>query len=503
MTEIKEDKCLFVINQGANFKAVHAHISTLGGFYNGAGWFVEYKHQEPVSQICEISKVQCIDFPLSNESFDDLRRQHKASFYDEKSFKINSEIIGLRSVLNIPEGIEINEFFNEENIKKFETFREGKKIIELAHEKEVIQKRIKQLNEEEALSKLKFNRLPIISIQDRFKAHNAMLERNRGKKYLGLKVKTITEFNNDMLGVRGLILLAAAPNVGKTALTIQLALEVLSENPEACLVYISLEMSEDQIFTRMNLYHSELIYKTYVLGSTQIDSENHYENLFKPEESRKIKLAEDSIQNYGNRLQIIDQKTCPNFNSEMIIAHIQNLKKETGCTRAIVIVDYLQVFPIPESLRLSDIEGDKWRIGEIKKISDALNVDNDDPVIVISEARKPSSSSDAWGGGLSDVMGSARGTYTPDAVLLLSQLEEDALAKLFDKMKIDKFKSLSKDEKEEKPITNFLAKHGMAFCGLKLAKGRDGMTRFNATLVFHFRRNKFENINWSEIRVLK
>ncbi len=349
------------------------------------------------------------------------------------------------------------------------------------------------------------NYLPIISIADRQKNHEAMLAKNRGKKYLGLKVKTIKEFNHDMLGIRGLQLLAAAPNVGKTSLTIQLALEVLSENPEACLVYVSLEMNEDSIFTKMNLYHSELNYKTYVLGSTQIEYETHHENLFTSEELRKMELAKNSITKYGYRLQIIDQKTCPNINSDTIIAHIENVKKETGCTRAIVIVDYLQVWPVPENKRFSsDIEADKWRIGEIKKISDALNIDNHDPLIVISESRKPSSSGEVWGGELSDVMGSARGTYTPDAVLLLSQLEEKTLGNLFKNSGIKDFENKenpnSKEVVESKPITDFLARHGMVFCGLKLPKCRDGMTRFNTILVFHFRRNKFEPINWLEIR---
>ena len=129
------------------------------------------------------------------------------------------------------------------------------------------------------------------------------------------------------------------------------------------------------------------------------------------------------LEQIGDRLQIHDLKTLPNLSSETVINYINNLKSSTNCKRVIVIVDYLQVWPIPENKRFSsDLEADKWRIGEIKKIRDAINEFNEDPVIIISEARKPSQGDQVWGGSMADVMGSARGMYSPDVILLLSAL---------------------------------------------------------------------------------
>lgn len=150
----EEKKCLFIINSGVNFKAVHEHVKSIQGFYNGAGWYVEYKHKEAVSQICEHAGVRALDFPILSENFDSLRRQHKASYYHEKSIKLHFEILRLREILQIPQGAELNDILNEDQRTAFEGIPEGKRLLDLAHEYDVIQKRIKHAEEEENLSKL-------------------------------------------------------------------------------------------------------------------------------------------------------------------------------------------------------------------------------------------------------------------------------------------------------------------------------------------------------------
>ena len=109
-TETAEKKCLFIINQGAPFNAVHEHIKKLNGLYNGVGWYVESKHKEAVSQICENVSLRCIDdFPFLEDSFDILKRKLKGPYFIEKSFKKRLEIERLRDTLNIPQGRDINE----------------------------------------------------------------------------------------------------------------------------------------------------------------------------------------------------------------------------------------------------------------------------------------------------------------------------------------------------------------------------------------------------------
>lgn len=347
-------------------------------------------------------------------------------------------------------------------------------------------------------------KLPLIKLEDRLNQLDIMRETHNGKKYLGLRVKTIDEFNENLLGLRKLNLLAAAPNVGKTALTIQLALEVLLTEPDACLAYFSLEMSASEIFTRMNLYLAEMNFRNFIFGKQ--DKNNNGQVQYTEEDFKKINHSKETLKKIGDRLQIIDTTTCPFIDSKSIINYVDNLKNVTKCSRAIIVIDYLQVWPFSPNLRFpSDNEADKWRMGEMKKIRDAMN---EDPVIVISEARKPSGSNEVWGGDLSDVMGSARGTYTPDVVMLLSQLKPKALVKFWEKNRLPKDLEVDEDlecSEEEKPgliIKNFLAAHGIAICKLEVPKARDGMQKFSILLEFHFHKNTFKKVNWQGLSEL-
>jgi len=494
---------LIVLSQGKSFKPLQESFSQLDGFYNGIGYVFSTKVEAELRQLLSPLQARILKMPLGEgQSFDSLKLSFKSAFFRDKLMEKEFELLQLKTHLGLEE-------VSEESIEASDIpdYRK-KELLELLHECEKLKKSAVWAEGMEKALSAKGSTLPIISINDRIKSHNELLNLYRGKKYLGLRVKTIEEFNEKLKGLRKLILLAAAPNVGKTALTVQLAQEVLAIEEDACLVYISLEMTADEIFTRMNLCLSGLDFDTFVLGKEQVETENGRQPLFSPEELKKINESTKKLEQIGDRLQIIDSATCPMLNSQAVIDYIERLKTKTKCTRVIVIIDYLQVWPIPLGLRFSsDIEADKWRIGEIKKIRDAINKSNQDPVIVISESRKPTSADDAWGGDLSDVMGSARGTYTPDAVLLLSALQPAQLKKLWEQMKMPSITYREggnelEDSKDPSNIKGFLAHHGIAICNLKMPKARDGMKKFNILLAFHFYKNKFSQINWLDIRML-
>lgn len=335
-------------------------------------------------------------------------------------------------------------------------------------------------------------KIPIIGLNEYFNLQQKFLKKHRGKDLIGLRTSKISEFNEKLLGLRELILLAAAPNVGKTALTIQLGIDVLENEEEACLVYVSLEMSSLTIFNRITFHLADMDFNTFVQGSQKIQDVEE-EVFFTKEEFGKIERAEKKIKSFGERLQIIDLEMCPFIDSKMIINYVELLKEKTKCKKAIVIIDYLQVWPTSQGVRnTNENEADKWRIGEIKKIRDGIQ---NDPVIVISEARKPSGNNDQWGGDLSDIMGSARQSYTPDIVMLLNPLMPKQLEKLWTKHISNKLPDIWSDDhnedKEGQKIKNFLAHHGIAICTLHAPKVRDGMQKFNINLVFYFRKNKF------------
>ncbi len=276
----------------------------------------------------------------------------------------------------------------------------------------------------EELDKLSANnasQLPIPFMEDRLLELEEKLKTLRGKKHLGLCQKTIQEIDDKLLGLRKLIVLAAAPNVGKTAITNQFVIDILKNHPESCVVYFSLEMTVEDLLIRTLCNQTQMDYKTFVLGSDQSGGMIR-DAFFSEMELTAINKAQIFLKSLRNRLQIVDKEMCPFLTASHAIAYINTVKQRTGCERVFVVIDYLQVWPLNPQVRFfNENEIDKWRMGEAMKIRDAIN---GDPIIVISEARKPQGDG-KWGGDLSDVMGAARMTYSPDAVLLFSQLDFD------------------------------------------------------------------------------
>lgn len=323
----------------------------------------------------------------------------------------------------------------------------------------------------------------ILTMDERIQSLDENLVQYRGKKYLGLCQKTIPAIDENFLGLRKQILLAAAPNVGKTALTNQMSLDVLKNHEDACLVYFSLEMPSDDIFKRMHCNLAKMNWKTFVLGSSSHNRGEDPSAYFSKEEMESINASRKVLQKIGNRLQIFDSSQLLNLDSQKAISLINKVKEKTDAKRVIVVIDYLQVWPTRTGDKfISEIEIDKWRIEEIKRIRDAIN---DDPIIVISEARKPSSGGASWGSDLSDVMGTSRSTYTPDAVLLFSQIGPKEIAEWGE----------VKEKNSEESIEVFLKENNFAICKLKCPKARDGMNRFEVHLRFEYKKNIFRPIS--------
>ncbi len=345
--------------------------------------------------------------------------------------------------------------------------------------------------------------IPIPLMESRLEKIEEKLKQLRGKKYLGLCQKTIPEIDEKFLGLRNLIVLAAAPNVGKTALTNQFAIDILKNNPDACVVYFSLEMTEEDLLIRLLCNQSELDYKTIVLGSGKTQRGLIREAFFSEEEMRSLIAAEKSLKALEARLQIIDREMCPFLTADLAIAHIEAVKQKTKCQRCFVVIDYLQVWPLNHQAKFfNENEIDKWRIGEAMKIRNALK---GDPILVISEARKPQGDN-KWGGDLSDVMGAARMTYSPDAVLLFSPLDAKGIADVwttkgqiqsYQKKKAVSQQSASEEELEQ--ILSYLEHKGIALCRLDMPKGRDGTQKFSLILEFHYRKNIFRPANFSTL----
>lgn len=324
--------------------------------------------------------------------------------------------------------------------------------------------------------------------------HDLYLDKYRGKEFVGLPQKTIPTLDRLTLGFRGIGLLAAAPNVGKTALVIQNAIGIIKANPDACVLFLSLEMPTNSIISRIRCHLSEMDWKTLALGS---DRRQGSTTFFLEADWNKIQKGNAALDAIGNRLCVLSGNDFQELTVANVLKTVDALKAKTGCTRVFVVIDYLQVWPVLHSVSRdiggNDLELDKWRIGQLKALSEALG---DDPVIAISEARKPSGDGKAWADDLSDIMGSARGSYTPDMILMLRSILTTKDFK--------HFLGKSSDVTDEK-IEQLVAKgqeDGFDIQKLSLKKGRDGMTRGDVFLKFYYRQNRFEELSRDALKDL-
>jgi replicative DNA helicase len=305
-----------------------------------------------------------------------------------------------------------------------------------------------------------------LSLDQELAAHAARLVRGRGRELVGLGQGSIVRLDRSTLGLRGLMLLAAAPNVGKTTLAMQLGLDVVRMNPDACLLFVSLEMSRADIMTRLLCNFSRLDWKTVILGEGGGMTEQAGQTL----DQAQAELAE-----LGRRILILDEENFPRPTIEGLVAELEALKVRSGAARALILVDYLQVFPLPggpDSHAASDRDADMWRVGALKSLRDQSG----EAVLAISEVSKPMPGQ-AWAGALSDIAGSSRAIYTPDMVFLLQTLSEE-----------ESLRQIGGDPRAAKQQMQQL---GIAFLRLAVAKGRDGVVRDTINLTFYHRQSRF------------
>lgn len=340
--------------------------------------------------------------------------------------------------------------------------------------KELLREGVDRLRAEERTLKAD----PILCVTEELEDHARRLERWKGKEYIGLIQRTLPALDDATLGFRGLMLLAAGPNVGKTSLAVQFGLDVVKHNEDACFLFLSLEMSRWEMISHMKCRLAEVGWPTLVFGKGS------------PEKIEQLHYGTLRLETLGERIRVLDERNFPAPTLEKVIHQVKDLKARTGSSRAFILVDYLQVWPVPpnqaKNLR-TELDADKWRIGAMKTLRDALE---EDALMVISEARKPGEGTgEEWGGDLADLMGAARGTYTPDMFFLLNPLSDEALLK-------ERGGNIpgNKDQKKQEAerVRGILQRNGISWNTFKIAKGRDGVQRIRLDLTFWLKESRFE-----------
>ena len=238
---------------------------------------------------------------------------------------------------------------------------------------------------------------------------DAELEAGWGKSLSGLRTG-IEDLDVHTGGLRGLTVLGAMPNAGKTSMAVHIAAGVAShyEENDAVVVFVTLDMRKSRIATKIMSHKCDLDWTTLKYGSPEFRGQ-HDGPYFNAEDFAKFqagKAARDS--EFGRRLRVYDRKSLPGaVDARRLVQLLADAKAKTGANRALLIIDYLQLIEPPAAVReLGDLECDKWRIQAAADVVELTISDANpegDAVLAISEARKPPDSKQLWGGSLADV----------------------------------------------------------------------------------------------------
>jgi replicative DNA helicase len=244
-------------------------------------------------------------------------------------------------------------------------------------------------------------------------AHLLALRARWGKPVFGIAVPSFPTLNVALSGLWGGIILAAAPNIGKTSFVGHLALDALTANDDVSVVMLSLEMTHGQILTRFLAQISGRSTREITLGG---ERPGYRDALLGP----RLDEAAEKLKKVGRRLRVLDRAGLPNVSLSSVRRAISRLRDESGARRVLLIVDSLQRLPGASGRKTGELDDDRARYELLQQLRFWLG--DDAAILTISESRKPSSSKGGWGGSMADVRGHAGATYAADCVCLLSPM---------------------------------------------------------------------------------
>jgi replicative DNA helicase len=245
--------------------------------------------------------------------------------------------------------------------------------------------------------------------------------------WLGLRLTNFKQLNERLCGLRGLMLLGAAPGVGKTQLTIQLGIDAMKD-PTVGLVYLSLEMPSSELTTRLLALASDLSYRKLRLGDQGVKADSDglkfsIKDWTQLQEGVKTLTATSTRMVMYSMADIGTMKATSEDPSRWygkMLTLIQEAKERLKVERLFVVVDNLQailVEPPHGGAWSGDMERDRLIIEGLSRLQQETN----EAILVISEVTK-GQFKDA--DGMGDLLGTGRNAYRADVVMLMSRAYE-------------------------------------------------------------------------------
>jgi len=267
--------------------------------------------------------------------------------------------------------------------------------------------------------------LPSITKQNRIA--KAVYDARKQGELLGLKLNSFPEIQRALEGLQdGFYLIGADTNMGKSALSHNLCLDVLRSNPDAIALYFSLDDSAEDILTRMRANIAEV-------------EINQVKAPWKPGNKVALDKAYKTLDDLENRLFILDQEqvaTFENLTHFMEEAIVKNKGK-----KLVVFIDAILNLDVEEDpLKKTIRELNITRANKLKALVKKYSL----PLICTVELKKRKDNDERPT--LGDIMETGKYAYNANVVMLLHAtavdmtVEETKVELIFAKNKLSHFK---------------------------------------------------------------
>ena len=256
---------------------------------------------------------------------------------------------------------------------------------------------------------------------ERFDSVLAKIEQHRGKAFHGLRTG-LDNLDERTRGLSGLVVTCAPPGWGKSTLTTEISIGVIRhiEENDCAVLILSLEMTEEEMVARMLSRLSGLPERVIYLGDDPMALK-----AMTPATRKKLDKAIKEYRKLSKRLLLVDaaQLESQPPTERQILAQVDHLKKQTGLSQVLVVVDYLQLMDVGG---LDGLQADRHQFQQLQNVQHAGHT-----VLAISESRKPASTKDPWTTGLADVKGDGRLSYGASGVFLLRPMRGGEVARCY------------------------------------------------------------------------
>lgn len=288
-----------------------------------------------------------------------------------------------------------------------------------------------------------------------------------------------------MDGWNGLIMVPAAPGVGKTTFALQAGVEAVEANVDSVFVFFSYELSFGQVRERLMSHMSGVPVHEIRRAGVEGHRFDQAKKRFDAVVDRLAIVSSDMVGRIGGTADPADA-----FRPLQDI--VESMKRKAGVSRAFVVVDNMQqltpVLEMPGKV-LDPMEVDRYAMEGFKALRNRLG--DRDPLMVISETRKD----DFGDPDLGSVLGTGRIVFAADHVFVMAappwpedddQDDDDDKSKGSQKGR-PKRKKMDPVFLESVPPKDRDRRTAVVVNGVKVRNGRRGPHRF----IFKHPENRF------------